>query len=173
MSALGVLQEQPRKERPLSFTRKVLRNPLYPKALSPPANRGGFVMSRRNLPVGKGHTEGLKPPIHLSATCQGRIWRWPGRGAAFGECQSKIPSPDCGLQKTLPRRAPILWKGQQDGEGTFGLVGSPKENGWEVTPQTPDSSRKVLEVQGGIFPLVGARGRSPRGKGWAGTSRFL
>lgn len=126
-------------------------------------------MSRRNLPVGKALTEDSKAPSIYWRRARAAFFVRPGVPPPLRGDQPKIPSPACGLQNSIPRRAPMVWKGQQDGEGTFGLVGSPKENGWEVAPQASIASRKVLEVQGGRSPLVGVRGQRPRGKGWAKT----
>ena len=59
--------------------------------------------------------------------------------------------------------------GWQDGEGAFGLVGTPLENGWQAAAETPVPTNGSGGIQsGGTSPLwSGAGGRKPRGKGWA------
>src|SRR5689334_1063713 len=80
--------------------RRGLGNPRYPKAPFPTANRGGFVMSRRNLPLGKALTEDSKPPSIYRRPARAAFGRGPGGEPPLREGESDKAPPRIAASKT-------------------------------------------------------------------------
>ena len=133
-----------------------------------------FLCYGRNLPGGKGLTEASNFQSIYRLPARAAFGRGPGGEPPLWEGQSTKTPPRIAASKfPSPGGLTYFWLAGKPGRGPCGLAGSPKANGWEATPQTSNASRKVLEVQGGLFLLVGVRGQCPRGKGCGQDPRAL
>ena len=115
--------------------------------------------------MGNGLTEDSNLPSLYRRPARAAFGRGPGGEPPLGSANPKSPTRHS-APKNIPPEGSLTLDCGDAGEGTFGLVGSPKEKGWEEPAQSFIASRTVLGVQGAP-PCRGFGGKAPGERGAA------
>jgi hypothetical protein len=127
-------------------------------------------MSRRNLSGGKALTEASNLPTIYGRRARAAFGSGPGVPPPLGSANPKSPTRIATSKKHPP--GGLTWFGWRASRGgDFRLGGVPKGKWMGNCSVNLLASSALLRVQGSLFSLVGVWGRSPRGKGWAGTPK--